>query len=338
MRTCQRTWAVVLAAGDGTRLAALTTDGNGRLVPKQFCSLNGGGSLLLGAIERSRSIVPRERICVIVADQHRCYWHRALWTLPSRNVIVQPRNCGTAIGILLCVLTILERDPFARIVFLPADHYVCDESVLAGSLREAATLLTYNPDGLTFIGIEPEEADPGFGYILPGGKLTDGTRLVNRFIEKPEMEIAQQLVANGALCNTFIFATRGPVLLEMLRVRISDVVAQMEAVMAHDSRLATRMTALQGLYGRLPSIDFSHVVVNGAEFELRVITAPACGWNDLGTPERVADTLECLTRRRLERAVSTERIPPLVVPPAVINLATRHAQLERIGRETRVGR
>jgi len=338
MGTSQRTWAVVLAAGDGTRLAALTTDANGRLVPKQFCSLNGGGSLLLGAIERSHCIVPRERLCVIVADQHRCYWHRMLWTLPSSNVIVQPRNCGTANGILLCVLTILKCDPFARIVFLPADHYVCEERVLAGSLCEAATLLTHNPDGLTFIGIEPEEADPGFGYLLPGGKLTNSTRRVNRFIEKPEIKLAQQLVMNGALCNTFIFAALGSALLEMLRARISDVVAQMEAVMAHDARLGTRMTALQDFYGRLPSIDFSRVVLNGAESELRVLTAPACGWNDLGTPERVADTLQCLTRKRRERAASPERIPPLVASSAVMNLATRHAQLRHLGRETQVSR
>lgn len=42
-------WAVVLAAGDGTRLASLTSDDRGRSVPKQFCSLNGGGSLLHAA-------------------------------------------------------------------------------------------------------------------------------------------------------------------------------------------------------------------------------------------------------------------------------------------------
>lgn len=336
MRIRQRIWAVVLAAGDGTRLAALTTDTNGRLVPKQFCSLNGGGSLLQGAIQRARHIVPRDRICVIVADQHRCYWQRLLWTLPASNVIVQPGNCGTASGILLCVLTILERDPLARIVFLPADHYVCEEPVLAGSLRAAAAHLRHTPEGLTFLGIEPEEADPGFGYIVPGCELADGTRRVSRFVEKPQSALARQLIVDGALWNTFIFAAHGPALLEMLRARLPDLVAQMEAVMAHDARLGTRVAALRELYDRLPSIDFSHTVLHGAESELRVLTAPRCGWNDLGTPERVAGTLQRLRRERSRQTASPGDNPTFVATPAVINLATRHAQLGHTRHGTRI--
>ena len=126
MATRQRTWAVVLAAGDGTRLAHLTRDARGNAVPKQFCSLNGGASLLQEAMHRARRLVPRERLCVIVAEQHRRWWRPTLWSLPASNVVVQPRNCGTANGILLAMLSILERDPLARIVFLPADHLYGD--------------------------------------------------------------------------------------------------------------------------------------------------------------------------------------------------------------------
>src|SRR5262245_50874851 len=158
MTTRQRTWAIVLAAGEGTRLSTLTKDVSGRSIPKQYCSLDGGDSLLDEALQRARRVVPRERLCVIVADQHRRYWEPTLWTLPATNVIVQPQNRGTANGILLATLRILERDPLARIVFLPADHFVRDERALAASLRSAVSSLTRNPDGLTLVGIEPEEA------------------------------------------------------------------------------------------------------------------------------------------------------------------------------------
>jgi hypothetical protein len=52
--------------------------------------------------------------------------------------------------------------------------------------------------------------------------------------------------------------------------------------------------ALDELYQRLPIVDFSRAIVQGSESRLRVITAPACGWTDLGTPERVAQTLQRL--------------------------------------------
>ena len=51
-------WAVVLAAGDGTRLASLTRDGQGNAVPKQFCSLRGENSLLHDAVDRARITHP----------------------------------------------------------------------------------------------------------------------------------------------------------------------------------------------------------------------------------------------------------------------------------------
>ena len=39
-------WALILAGGEGTRLSSLTTTPGGLSVPKQFCSLQGGASLL----------------------------------------------------------------------------------------------------------------------------------------------------------------------------------------------------------------------------------------------------------------------------------------------------
>jgi hypothetical protein len=60
-------WAVVLAGGDGNRVAAMTRDGHGRVVPKQFWSFDGGrpcGWSDLGTPERLRQFLdgpPRAR-------------------------------------------------------------------------------------------------------------------------------------------------------------------------------------------------------------------------------------------------------------------------------------
>jgi mannose-1-phosphate guanylyltransferase len=326
VKTLQRTWAIVLAAGDGTRLASLTTDEHGNSVPKQFCSLDGGSSLLHEAMHRARHIAPRERLCVIVAEHHRRYWQSALWAMPMSNIIVQPRNCGTANGILLATLKILERDPLARIVFLPADHFVRDEAALAGSLREVATLLTRNPDELLLVGIEPEEADPELGYIVPRRDAgNDGARGVDRFVEKPPATVARQLLKQGALWNSFIFAAYGPALLGLIRRAQPEIVERLETALARDSRLGARSIALEEAYEDLPSVDFSRGVMQGAEASLRVVTAPACGWSDLGTPMRVAEAL-----KRFE-PVPARRANTKVAMPAFINLAAQHARLAMAG-------
>jgi len=139
MSETRQFWALILAAGDGSRLRALTTRPCGTSVPKQFCSLRGGRSLLEDAVDRARGVVDPERICTIVAHQHRQWWSGidALAPLAADNIVVQPRNRGTAIGLLYALMHILARDPDARVLVLPADHYVREEATLRHSLRAA---------------------------------------------------------------------------------------------------------------------------------------------------------------------------------------------------------
>src|SRR5277367_1187346 len=135
------TWAVVLAAGDGARLSTLTLDSTGVSVPKQFCSLNGGVTLLQQTLSRARAAARRERTATIVAQQHERWWQHM-----DERTIVQPMNRGTANGILLAALTIARRDPAARLVFLPSDHYVEDESRLAARSEEHTSELQSHHD------------------------------------------------------------------------------------------------------------------------------------------------------------------------------------------------
>jgi mannose-1-phosphate guanylyltransferase len=322
-------WAVVLAAGEGTRLATLTRDAAGNAVPKQFCSLNGGRALVQEAVERARRVVPPDHTCAIVAQQHSLHWRRALRCLPAENIIVQPQNRGTANGVLLSLLSILARDPLARMIFLPADHFVLDECALERSLRELMATLHHNPDGLTLIGIEPDDPDPELGYIVPGRTLSDGLRAVTRFVEKPAVPLAQQLFAAKALWNSFIFGASGAALLGLLRLQLGSTVDEMATALSRDERAGV-YSALPELYQRLPTADFSRAVVQQFPFTLRVITAPACGWNDLGTPRRVAATLRRLSARTEATPASTE-LTGRVSPPACINLATQHARLALVG-------
>lgn len=292
MDTTEDVWALVLAAGEGSRLQGLTVTPSGVHVPKQFWSLLGGPSLLNEALGRARSIALRERMCTIVASQHQCWWDEPLKSLPESNVIVQPANRGTAHGILLPLLQILERDPDAQLVLLPADHYVRDESTLQQSLRAAVARLASCPGEILLLGIEAEEPDADLGYIVPGEEGGDGVFEIAQFVEKPSATHARALIDRGALWNAFIVAATARDLLALIEPRIPDVVDEMRRVVR--IVLADRMdaTSLAELYGRLPNLDFSrHVLEKGSRDKLRVLPVPACGWSDLGTPDRLAATL-----------------------------------------------
>lgn len=283
-------WIVVLAAGDGRRLEALARDPGGRPVPKQYCSLRGGRSLLRATLDRAHRMAPRERIVSVVAKDHRRWWERELAQWPLENVVIQPRNRGTAAGVLLPLRNILARDPDAVIGVLPSDHFVADEEVFGAALGRALAAAADESGRLVLLGIEAEQPDGELGWILPG-TASPQPRTVDAFVEKPPREEAANLMRRGALCNSFAFAARARVLDALLRLGLPDLVRRFDQVRPESSSAE----ALAELYETLPNADFSRSVLAALAVELRVVAVPPCGWMDLGTPERIARCLADFT-------------------------------------------
>jgi mannose-1-phosphate guanylyltransferase len=291
-------WALVLAGGDGNRLRALTTRPCGTSVPKQYCSLHGGHSLLEDAIARAQRVVAPERVCTIVAQQHREWWTESrtlLEALERGNLIVQPRNLGTGIGILYSLLHILAKDSQAQVVLLPADHYVRDEATLNGALLQALDRLDRNADRPVLLGLQPDDVDTDLGYVLPADADPLGGHSVARFIEKPGYSVAREIIDAGGLLNTFIMVASARSLLDLFMPRYAALVMEMQVGLAKGQTAGSptgSWPALLSLYDRLPELDFSRDLLEGRAADLCVMRVPPCGWSDLGTPSRVGEIVQ----------------------------------------------
>ena len=299
MTTGGGAWALVLAGGDGNRLRALTTRPCGSAVPKQFCSLHGGQSLLEDAFDRAAALTDHAHIATIVAQQHRQWWSEIerVSRLQPGNVIVQPRNCGTAIGVLYALFHILYKDPHAHVVLLPADHYVRDEEILRRSLTAAVECTRRDETRPVLLGLEPDEADTDLGYILPGNPDRSGARTVARFVEKPDRACAAELIDAGGLWNSFIIAAAAQALIDLFLPRHAAMVMEMQVIVSRGLEAGSSTAAwpaIVDMYERLPHLDFSRDLLQGREDKLCVVSVPACGWSDLGTPRRVGETLRRL--------------------------------------------
>jgi mannose-1-phosphate guanylyltransferase len=313
-------WALVLAAGEGSRLQALTMTASGVAVPKQFCSLGGGGSLLHGALRRAQAVAPPERTCAVVADYHRRWWQALPLDIPAENIVQQPRNRGTANGILLPLLHIVHRDADATVLVLPSDHYVRNESMLALSLRRAMFELQQDRDHLILLGITPEDPDPELGYIVGESDAGSDVRAVTEFVEKPSAAAARRLIDWGGVWNSFIFAASGQTLLRAFEERCPDLVGEMQHIVNSPAEAAQRAARLAELYARLPELDFSRDILQRSPSSLRVLTVPACGWSDLGTPRRVGETVS------RNGSAPAAHLPRAAGRAAFVDLAARHFQ------------
>src|SRR5262249_46377503 len=272
----RQTEAIVLAGGEGTRLAGLTTTRAGLRVPKQFCPPPGGPSLLRQTIERAAALVPREQIRVVVAEAHRRWWRDELADLPRQNVLVQPRNRGTAAAILVGLLEIARRTPAARALVLPSDHHVGDEATLRSAFQAALAAIEREPARIALLGVTPDAPDPQYGWIVPGPPAQAGLREIELFVEKPPVERARELLARGGLWSSFLLASRVTTLLDAFERAQPELV---RAFLADSSALAARAD-LSELYASLPVRDFSRDVLERASTRLGVVAVRPCGWSD----------------------------------------------------------
>ncbi len=284
-------WAVVLAAGDGTRLRSLTTNKEGVAVPKQYCSFR-GQTLLRSTLERARRIVPSHRIVVIVASQHQPWWSAELSDINPENIMVQPRNRGTAAGVLFPILHIFLRDRKAKVFVLPSDHYVEDEEILEETVRTALPFADGSLNRIVLLGMSPSSPDTGYGWMTLAPAQTNALHGVEAFVEKPPSSVAMSLMKQKALWNSFMFLAAASTLLRLYAMVLPALIKPFMLELG-DSMSRWTHTRISYVYEVIPNYDFSRHFLEKILTHLWAVRVPDCGWGDLGTPERV---MSCLDR------------------------------------------
>ncbi len=282
-------WIILLAGGSGTRVRHLIRDEQGEIVPKQYWRPQGGASMLGWALDRARALAPPERITAVVARDHARWWGDQLDRLPAENILDQPADRGTAAGALLPLLHVLERDPEARVVLMPTDHFTERENVVRSAIAEAARIVRRDQSRILLLGTTPGPSRAGYGWMLPGPRDRESRAArIEGFAEKPDAATADLLVNRGALANMFVICADGGVLLDRFRRAAPDLTG---AFRAGTRAVAPRRARWDTLYASLPPRDLSTGVLHPGTPNTRVLPVPPCGWLDLGTPERLTGFL-----------------------------------------------
>jgi mannose-1-phosphate guanylyltransferase len=285
-------WAVILAGGDGTRLKSLTRKIAGDERPKQFCSVLGGATLLEETQRRAALELAKERTLYVVNGIHQPFYASILAGEPAENLVVQPRNAGTAPAILYGLLRIAAVDPQAVVAFFPSDHYISDDAKFMAHIRAGLDTARLRGDLVILLGVEPESPEVEYGWIEPAPADKGSAKIfrVRRFWEKPNQVLAQVLQLRGCLWNSFVMAASVRALLDIIESAIPDLY---RAFARLSPLFGTRAEAkaMSKLYSRLGEVNFSHRVLALRPDQLAVLKVTGVRWNDLGEPSRVMASL-----------------------------------------------
>lgn len=254
--------AVILAGGAGTRLRPLSSDEN----PKQFLKLFDGKSLLQKTFDRLRELLPADAIYVSTNVQYANKSREQLPEMPAGNVLTEPARRNTAPAIALCTFEIERRLGPCSVAFLASDHFIGNEPEFVRILGRAWDYADAH-DSLMTLGIEPTEANTGYGYLELGEALAPEVQQVRSFREKPDAATAEAYLRSGNYAwNAGMFIWRSDVFRRALQAAAPEI-ADVDA----------------SNYDTMPSISIDYALMEKAPNVATV--RGSFDWSDVGSFE-----------------------------------------------------
>lgn len=334
---------VILCGGAGSRLWPVSRETH----PKPFIRLQDGLSLLQKAFLRAAALpgvfeiltVTNRELFFKIEDEFQELNHQQITT----SYILEPLGRNTAPAIAASALLVSKmHNEDALLLVLAADHLIDDQYLFQQAVSEAITLAKQNQ--LVTFGIPPTSPSTGYGYIE-----TDGHNVL-RFIEKPNLEKAQEYVTSGNyLWNSGMFLFSAKTMLHQLAEHCPDILQATEACI-QQSRQAVGKNFVQleldaATFARVPENSIDYAVMEKSK-QIAVVSSNM-PWNDIGSwsaldelakadeqgncvdgEALLYDTANCYIQSR-ERLVSAVGVSNLIIvdtPDAVLVADKSRAQ------------
>ena len=186
-------YCVIMGGGIGSRFWPFSR----KTLPKQFLDFFGTGrSLLQQTYDRFLKIIPKENIYIVTNDIYADLVKEQLPELDQKQILLEPTRRNTAPCIAWASYHIKSRDADANIVVAPSDHLILKEEEFLGAIRKGLNFVA-NSSKLVTLGIKPNRAETGYGYIQIDEERQEDFYKVKTFTEKPELELAKIFIESG---------------------------------------------------------------------------------------------------------------------------------------------
>jgi len=185
-------YPVILAGGRGTRFWPLSR----KKRAKQLLALDGKQTMIQQTVARLLPLSTVKKFWIIANEDLRPAIGKQLPKLPKAQILAEPVGRNTAPAIGLAAFLLLREDPEAVIGMFPSDHVIADEKRYLETLERGIEIAAAGPN-IVVLGVRPNRAETGYGYIEAGSLASGSARHVRRFTEKPNAERAAEFVRSG---------------------------------------------------------------------------------------------------------------------------------------------
>ena len=268
-------YGIILAGGSGSRLWPLSRE----LYPKHLLNIiQDSESLLQSTFSRLKACMPEENIISITGVKHFSnVKYQLSFAAENPVVLSEPISKNTAPAIVLATKYITEtskEDPVILVV--PSDHLIKDITAFSETVTEGEKLA--QEGYIVTFGIKPSYPETGYGYI----NSIDG-RKVNKFVEKPSEELAEEYLADGHYYwNGGIFMFKASTLLKETSKCAPDIY---ELLKNFDFTKSSDIPFTE--FDKMPNISIDYAVMEKSD-KIALVELKS-DWNDLGSWKSIYD-------------------------------------------------
>jgi len=274
---------VILAGGRGTRFWPLSR----KRKAKQLLALDGKQTMIQQTVARLLPLAPAQSFWIITNGDLSAAVGKQLPKLPKKQIIAEPTGRNTAPAIGLAAFLLLRQDPDAVLGLFPSDHVIGDEDRYCEVIKRGVQLAAAG-ENIVVLGIRPNRAETGYGYIESCAPLEMEVLRVRRFTEKPDAQHAAEFVkAGNYFWNSGMFLWKARTLANALGEHLPKTAVVLEEIAASygSSRFGS---VFRKLYPQCENISVDYAILEPrsakGERNSNIYCIPAdFGWNDLGS-------------------------------------------------------
>jgi mannose-1-phosphate guanylyltransferase len=269
-----------LAGGGGTRLWPKSREET----PKQFLPLFQKRSLFQLTVERTKKLLPLERIFVVtVSDKYKKEILKEAPDLIPENIIVEPVRRDSAPAHALGAAKIFKLDNNAVIVNAASDHLIDPEESYRKVMLAAASK-AYEGDWLVAVGIKPRYPHTGMGHLKIGKKIgvSEGEDVFEReaHVEKPELKLAEKYTKSGDyFWNANQYVWRADTFLNAIRKHAPEIGKSIDRMLESFGQ-SDEEKIIKTEYEKVPKISVDYAVSEKADNFLMLVADYT--WTDVG--------------------------------------------------------
>ena len=268
---------IILSGGAGTRLWPLSWGDH----PKQFLPLISDKTMIQETLLRLDGLETGNPI-ISCGEGHRFLVAQQIGEITNKKpvILLEPMAKNTAPAIAAACCAAMKQDKDAVVVVLPSDHVIADVKTFQNAVKVAA--INAEKGALVTFGIVPTFPATGYGYVKASGSETDGAFTLERFVEKPCLEKAQEYLASGEYAwNSGMFVFKASTFLEELKLH-SPEMAELSIEAFEKAVVDTDFIRLdKEAFGKIKGDSIDYAVMEKTS-KGRVVKLNA-GWDDVGS-------------------------------------------------------